>query len=92
MASRFAVVLIAMGAVFSTPANACSLIGPSVTETVAKVANGGLLISGQVIQAFDADKDQPEIIRADQICRRGWSERFPHIPLSIFLRTLEKAT
>ncbi|WP_152998797.1 hypothetical protein [Sphingopyxis sp. H115] len=38
-----------------------------MTETIVKVASRGLLISGQVIQSFDPDKNRPEIIRADQI-------------------------
>ncbi len=67
MASRFAVLAVALSAVLSMPAEACSLAGPPVTETIAKVASGGMLISGQVVQAFDPDKNQPEIVHADQI-------------------------
>jgi hypothetical protein len=51
----------------ATPSRACSLISPPVAETVNKVAAEGMLISGHVIQAFDVDKNQPEIIRAEQI-------------------------
>lgn len=67
MAKSFAILAVALGGALSMPAQACSLRGPPVTETIAKVASGGMLISGQVIQAFDPDKNQPEIIRADQI-------------------------
>lgn len=67
MANSFAILVVAFGAVLSMPAQACSLGAPPVTETIAKVASEGMLISGQIIQAFDPDKNQPEIIRADQI-------------------------
>ena len=67
MAKSFAILAVALGGALSMPARACSLRGPPVTETIAKVASGGMLISGQVIQSFDPDKNQPEIIRADQM-------------------------
>ncbi|RYD41480.1 MAG: hypothetical protein EOP63_15415 [Sphingomonadales bacterium] len=67
MANSFAFLAVALGAALSMPAQACSLGAPPVTETIAKVASGGMLISGQVIQASDPDTNRPEIIRADQI-------------------------
>lgn len=67
MANSFTILAVALSAALSMPAQACSLGSPPVSETIAKVANGGMLISGRVIQAFDPDKNQPEIIRADQI-------------------------
>ncbi len=54
-------------ATVAAPSQACSLISPPVAETVDKVAAEGMLISGHVIQAFDLNKNQPEIIRAEQI-------------------------
>lgn len=67
MAYSVAILAVVIGTTLSMPAAACTLMGPPVTETIAKVATGGMLISGQVIQAFDPDKNQPEIIRANQI-------------------------
>ncbi len=54
-------------AIGAAPSQACSLISPPVAETVNKVAVEGMLISGHVIQAFDFNKNQPEIIRVEQI-------------------------
>lgn len=65
MASRLAI--LAAAAALSMPAQACLLGGPPVAETIAKVSGGGMLISGRVVQPFDPDKNQPEIIRADRI-------------------------
>lgn len=65
MAYRVAYFAVALGLALSVPAQACTQPRPPVT--VAKVASEGMLISGQVIQAFDPDKNQPEIIRANQV-------------------------
>ncbi len=46
---------------------ACSMRAPQPSEVAYEVAAEGVLISGRVIQGFDLDKDQPEIIRADEI-------------------------
>ena len=54
-------------ALASVSASACSPVLPPVEEAVKDVATTGYVISGTVIQAFDAAKRQPEIIRADQI-------------------------
>lgn len=51
----------------ASPSRACYFSSPPVTDTVNKVAAEGMLISGHIIQAFDIDKNQPEIIRAKQI-------------------------
>lgn len=65
MAGRLAI--LAAAAALSIPAQACSLRGPPVAETIAMVSDGGMLISGHVVQPFDPDQNQPEIIRADRI-------------------------
>lgn len=65
MASRLAI--LAVAAALSVPAQACLLKGPPVAETIAKVSDGGMLISGHVVRAFDPDRNQHEIIRADRI-------------------------
>jgi len=51
----------------SVAGNSTTFVSPPVEETVREVAATGMLISGQIIQAFDASKRQPEIIRADKI-------------------------
>ena len=48
-------------------ADACSVVLPPVAETAEHVAKVGFLIEGEVIQSFDPDKQQPEIIRAKTI-------------------------
>lgn len=51
----------------SLPVLACSLVLPPVEAAVSEVATTGYVISGTVIQAFDAKTRQPEIILADQV-------------------------
>ena len=48
-------------------AEACSLPSPPIEQLVTEIAAEGMLISGTLIQAFNASKRQPEIIRASQI-------------------------
>ena len=48
-------------------ADACVLIPPPMQELVSDIAVEGVLISGTVVQAFDAARRLPEIIRADEI-------------------------
>jgi len=54
-------------AAFSARAEACSFATPPIAEIVSGVAANGMLIRGHVIQAFDANARQSEIIRADEI-------------------------
>ncbi len=60
-------VLALISATSAAPSYACIFESPPVAETVSQVATEGVLISGHVIQGFDAEKEQPEVIRADQI-------------------------
>lgn len=88
MGNRITILTIAMGAAIAMPAQACFLVPPPVSETINKVAERGVLISGQVVQAFDPDKNQPEIIRADKIfVGEGGAERFRDLPISDIFRT-----
>lgn len=48
-------------------AGACTLLGPSVEQTASEVAASGVVVRGQIIQAFDAEKRQPEIVRVDEV-------------------------
>lgn len=65
---RMALVALALlPAGVSTGANACSFVPPPLEQVASSVAANGVLIRGTVIQAFDASKQQPEIIRADEI-------------------------
>lgn len=57
----------ALMAIFARPSDACTIVSPPVAKTVSEVASEGMLISGHVVQGFDADKEIPEIIRADRI-------------------------
>ena len=62
--------LIVVALVFGTlpmRAGACTVIGPSVAETAREVAATGLVVSGEIIQGFNADKRQPEIVRVDRV-------------------------
>jgi hypothetical protein len=53
--------------VFSSSASACSPEIPPVEQAVREVVSTGYLVSGTVVQPFDAAKHQPEIILADRI-------------------------
>lgn len=48
-------------------ANACSYEQPPIEKITKEISTSGALIQGTLIQAFDAAKRQPEIIRADKI-------------------------
>lgn len=48
-------------------ANACSIAPPPVERIADDIAARGVLIRGTLIQAFNASKHQPEIIRAHEI-------------------------
>jgi hypothetical protein len=52
---------------FPMRAVACTISGPPVAQTAGEIAANGVVISGRVIQTFDAKKRQPEIIRADEV-------------------------
>lgn len=64
---RNAILAALLSAIAAVPAQACTLRPPPVSEIVDKVAAEGLLIGGQFVQAFDPEKNLPEIIRAEQI-------------------------
>ena len=67
MYNNLAILTAVLSVLTVTPADACSLNPPPVDETIAKVASGGMLVSGRVIRALDLDKNQSEIIRVDKI-------------------------
>ena len=67
MARTAAAILFMSTAAASIPARACSPVLPPVEVAVSEVATTGYVISGTVIQAFDAKSRQPEIILADQV-------------------------
>lgn len=46
-------------------ASACDPAYPSASEIAPVIAREGLLVSGTVVQAFDPDRQRPEIIRID---------------------------
>lgn len=53
-----------------TWASACTILPPSpqeIEQLASDVAANGFLIRGTLVQAFDASKSQPEIIRADEV-------------------------
>lgn len=60
-------VLVAFAAVTSSEANACRIKLPPLEERVEQVASEGVVIRGELVQAFDASKQQPEVIRADEV-------------------------
>ncbi|HET6943291.1 MAG TPA: hypothetical protein VFH89_14115 [Sphingomicrobium sp.] len=65
VAGLFALML-ALGS-FPMRAEACTLLGPSVEQTALEVAAKGVVVRGQIIQAFDPEKRQPEIVRVDEV-------------------------
>jgi hypothetical protein len=62
-----AIILVLYSAAAYVPALACSVRPPPIEVAVSDVATTGYLISGTVIQAFDATTRQPEIILADHV-------------------------
>lgn len=46
---------------------ACSVLLRSKREVIPEVAAKGVLFRGKLIQAFDADKEMPEIFRAEEM-------------------------
>jgi hypothetical protein len=64
---KFLYALLPLLALIPARAGACTVLMPPVSEIVAEVAARGVMIRGRVIQAFDADRRLPEIIRAEEI-------------------------